>query len=171
MDKLLEECFKNPVKLELYLRIKFMKRATVKQLLQLNIHIPPATLYRNLNKMVEDGILAVVEENKIRGVWEKVYAVAMDAGEAVAQDRDSQSMSLDKVAVTISEMFKSFASDTSQAEQNQKYLLYDSVYATEEEIRSAVMEIEEIISRLRKHEATVDRDRQAVGFVITPLKK
>jgi DNA-binding transcriptional ArsR family regulator len=35
-----------------------------------------ATLYRHLNRLVEAGVLAVVEERPIRGTVEKVYALA-----------------------------------------------------------------------------------------------
>ncbi len=37
--------------------------------------VPPATLYRHLNKMVEDNILEVCGENKKRGTYEKIYQI------------------------------------------------------------------------------------------------
>jgi DNA-binding transcriptional ArsR family regulator len=37
--------------------------------------VPPATLYRHLNTLVEAGILTAVDERKVRGTVEKVYAL------------------------------------------------------------------------------------------------
>jgi hypothetical protein len=36
-------------------------------------NVPTASLYRHINKLVEDNIIEVCEENKIRGTVEKVY--------------------------------------------------------------------------------------------------
>lgn len=141
MDRIVSECFKNPVKLEIYMRIKLMKRATAQQLLKLGLQIPPATLYRNLNRMLEDGILKVVEENKVRGVRERVYAVAVEVGDE----------------------------EINEEKAVQKSLFCESVYATEEEMKTAASEIEQIIRRLKKNDAAGGRKKQAVGFVVTPI--
>jgi DNA-binding transcriptional ArsR family regulator len=51
--------------------------------------VPTATLYRHLNKLVEAGMLEVVEERPIRGTVERVYTLRAGAGrlspEEVAQ--------------------------------------------------------------------------------------
>ncbi len=37
--------------------------------------VPPATLYRHLNRLVEAGVVAVVSERRVRGTLEKVYTM------------------------------------------------------------------------------------------------
>lgn len=174
MDRIVAECFRNPVKLEIYMRIKLMGQATAQQLLQLGVQIPPATLYRNLNKLLSDGILQVAEEHKVRGINEKVYAIAIEVGDEQVQEQsneEDENFLLNRVAAAMSEIFKNFASIKSWAHKNEKpgSLIYDSVYATEDEMQTALDEIEQIIGKLRKNEATCNRKKRSIGFMITPI--
>lgn len=52
------------------------RRLTARQIGRAAPDIPPATLYRHLNQLVEGGILAVVEERQVRNMTERVYALA-----------------------------------------------------------------------------------------------
>ena len=49
------------------------------QLAEELVNVPQATLYRHLNKLVEAGILLVVEERPVRGTVEKVYGLNLQA--------------------------------------------------------------------------------------------
>ena len=53
---------------------------TAGQLGQILTDVPPATLYRHIRKLVNNGVLNVVRETPIRGTIEKVYT--LDAGHA-----------------------------------------------------------------------------------------
>jgi len=68
----------NPIKAKLILEIHAVKQATADQLSKKFTEIPQATLYRHLRKMLEDGILKIAGENRIRGTVEKVYALGFD---------------------------------------------------------------------------------------------
>jgi DNA-binding transcriptional ArsR family regulator len=48
---------------------------TTQQLKELLTDIPQATLYRNLKKLVEAGVIHIVDEIPIRGTIEKVYSI------------------------------------------------------------------------------------------------
>ena len=72
-DKIME-CITNPAKCKLLLEIYSKGQATAKHLSDTFGDIPQATLYRNLKKMLNDGILKVVDETQIRGTVEKSYA-------------------------------------------------------------------------------------------------
>lgn len=48
--------------------------------------VPPATLYRQLSRLVEGGAIRVVEERPVRGVFERVYEVELESGASVAGD-------------------------------------------------------------------------------------
>ena len=76
-DKLMN-CFTSPIKFKLLLDVEASGQTTAKELAKKNNHIPQATLYRYLRKMVDDGILIVTEERRVRNVSEKIYAVGID---------------------------------------------------------------------------------------------
>ena len=76
-DKLMD-CITNPVRCKLLLEIHSQGKETAKHLADTYNHIPQATLYRHLEKMLSDGILQVVEETQVRGTVERTYSLAYD---------------------------------------------------------------------------------------------
>lgn len=51
------------------------RRLTAQRLADALADVPPATLYRHLNALAAAGVLAVAAERRVRGAWEKVYAL------------------------------------------------------------------------------------------------
>jgi len=51
------------------------RRLTVQQMAERMPHVSQATLYRQVNRLVEAGFLVAVEENQVRGTVERVYAL------------------------------------------------------------------------------------------------
>ena len=77
-DKIME-CITNPVKCKLLLEIYSQGQATAKHLSDTLGDVPQATLYRNLKKMLSDGILKVVDETPIRGTIGKyLHSIFLD---------------------------------------------------------------------------------------------
>lgn len=59
---------------------------TTQQLAETLDDVPQATLYRHLQKLVEVGVLTVVEERQVRGARERTYA--LPAGAALLTQAD-----------------------------------------------------------------------------------
>ncbi|MCW3095809.1 MAG: transcriptional regulator [Chthonomonadaceae bacterium] len=66
----------HPIRIRVVQALFGERRLTTQQLVAILEGPSIATLYRHLNRMVQAGILAVVEERPIRGTFEKVYALA-----------------------------------------------------------------------------------------------
>ncbi|GAA2044730.1 helix-turn-helix domain-containing protein [Polymorphospora rubra] len=64
----------HPVRIRI-LRAVAGARRTTRELVTLLPDVPQATLYRQLTTLVEGGLLDVVEERKVRGAVERVYAL------------------------------------------------------------------------------------------------
>ena len=62
------------------------RRITAKELSESMPEIPMTTLYRHINALTEGGILAVVEENQIRGTVERVYALDREATDLTPEE-------------------------------------------------------------------------------------
>lgn len=57
------------------------RRMTAQQLSEELQDVPPATLYRQLNKLAHAGVLVVAEERQVRGAVEKVYELPPHAAQ------------------------------------------------------------------------------------------
>ena len=62
------------------------RRITAKELADRLPDIPMTTLYRHINALTEGGILAVVEENQVRGTVERVYALDREATDLTQEE-------------------------------------------------------------------------------------
>lgn len=58
----------NPTRMRIIQIMLVKGKVTTKLLADLCEDIPQATLYRNVNRLIQDGLVEVVGENKIRGV-------------------------------------------------------------------------------------------------------
>ncbi|HSP46652.1 MAG TPA: helix-turn-helix domain-containing protein [Clostridiaceae bacterium] len=63
----------NPIRMRMMQIVLKNQTATTKMFADDLPHVPPASLYRHINRLVADGILEVCGENRIRGTIEKVY--------------------------------------------------------------------------------------------------
>lgn len=64
-----------PYKLQIVQTIIAKEQCTAKELIKIHKTIPQATLYRTLSSLVDDEILVVVKEQKVRALIQKVYSV------------------------------------------------------------------------------------------------
>lgn len=76
MSELIMSLLLHPVRMAIVQNLLGGRSLTAQQLGEQNPEVPQATLYRHLNKLLESGVIEIVQENKVRGTVEKVYALA-----------------------------------------------------------------------------------------------
>ncbi|MTH53544.1 helix-turn-helix domain-containing protein [Bacillus mangrovi] len=65
----------HPVRMKIVQSLVNGKQLSSQQISGRMKDVPPATLYRHINRLLESGILEVVKENQIRGTIEKIYSL------------------------------------------------------------------------------------------------
>ncbi|SFI62840.1 helix-turn-helix domain-containing protein [Thermoflavimicrobium dichotomicum] len=73
------ELLLHPIRMRIIRAFVGGRNLTAQQLIDLLPDIPQATLYRHVNKLLQGGILQVVQQRQIRGALERVYALAEHA--------------------------------------------------------------------------------------------
>jgi DNA-binding transcriptional ArsR family regulator len=73
--KSLENVLLNPVRMRIVQHLSFLESATVGKLVELMNDVPRTTLYRHINMLYDRGLLTVVKEEKVRGTYEREYAL------------------------------------------------------------------------------------------------
>lgn len=177
MEQKVIECITHPIKCKLLLELYSSGKATAKQLAEIYNDIPQATLYRYLKRMTNDGVLKVVEENQVRGTIEKTYAVAINL------DSNGQELIGESSGDAYMQMFMQYVFGF--IKRFQEYcrnpnidILKDRsgfslapIYATDEELESAMVEYSKIIQSLYKNRPTPDRKSRTLGLIISPPEK
>ena len=174
MEQKVMDCFTHPIKCKLLLELYSAGKATAKQLAEIYNDIPQATLYRYLKRMTNDGILKIVEENQVRGTIEKTYAVAIDldsseqeligpnAGDAYMQ------MFMQYIFGFIKRFQEYCKSPDIDISKDQSGFSLAPIYASDEELASALKEYAKIIQPLYKNKPTPDRKSRTLGLIISP---
>ncbi len=173
IDKMME-CITNPVKCKLLLEIYSQERATAKHLSDVLGGIPQATLYRNLKKMVNDGLLKVVEETQVRGTVERTYGLAFNP------NRDFETILAQNSGTLYMQVFTQYF--LGFAKQFQKYckspdinikkdmsgLSLSHLYLSDEELTELMKNISTILKTAEKNEPNAERKLRTLGIIVTP---
>ncbi|WP_238904752.1 hypothetical protein [Clostridium sp. YIM B02506] len=174
MEQKVIECITHPIKCKLLLELYSSGKATAKQLTEIYNDIPQATLYRYLKRMTNDGVLKVVEENQVRGTIEKTYGVAINL------DSNGQDLIGENSGDAYMQMFMQYVFGFIKRFQDYCKnpnidILKDRsgfslapIYATDEELESAMVEYSKIIQPLYKNRPTADRKSRTLGLIISP---
>lgn len=177
MNERMARCLIDPVRCKLLLEIHNKERVTAKQLAQTCSDITHATLYRHLKKMVADGILQVVGENKIRGTLERIYSVSPDLSldaQKMVEENDGQAYMLlfTQFMHGLTEEFQRYAfrPDIDIIRDGSGFTVAP-VYASTEELTAAMTEIAKILQPLISNEKTAGRDLHSIAIITTPPRK
>ncbi len=167
------ECVSNPIKCQLLIEILKSGETTAKRLAEKCADIPQTTLYRNLKRMTEDGILNVVSETQIRGTVEKTYAATFDLNDAntmIGENSGKMYMQMFlQYILTFAKQFQTYCDAPGIDIQNDKSgFSLSHVYLTDEELENAVAAISKILTPLQNNRSAPDRKLRTIGVIISP---
>lgn len=172
-DKIMA-CITNPVQCKLLLELYDRGRATAGQLAKALGDVPQATLYRHLKRMLEDGILTVVEQTPVRGTVEKTYALALDPESDFKQLLDENSGPLYmqvfwQYVLGFAKQFQKYcATPGIQIKEEQSGFSLAHLYLSDEELTGLVQQIAQLIRQAEKNEAAPGRRLRTLGLIVSP---
>jgi len=175
MDEKAFEYLMDPVKGKIMLEIKYMGRASVKELCARCQNIPRSTMYRHLSKLEKEGLIKVVDVSKKRGTVEKTYSLVE---ERLMPSKDQMDPSPEFLVSMFTQYCMAFIQEFQNGLRNENFDVKKDimgfttapVYATDTELDNALQMIGRTISRLVENPATPDRKLHSIGVIITPPK-
>lgn len=152
-------------------------RMTAKDMAETMPDVPQATLYRHIKALAEGGILRVVEENRIRGTVERVYALDRDATD-VSPEELSQ-MTREDFEQVFTLFVTSLLGDFSRYLDSRSEESIDvaadglkfgkvQLHLTEEEFESLQQQLYGSIETMIANEPSPERKRRIVSVVFIP---
>ena len=174
MNKKLVKYLTNPAKNKLIRQVFSEGKTTAKALAEKNKDIPQATLYRYLKKMVNDGVIKVVEERKVRNVTEKIYAPAIDfeadVNKMIAEnDGDTYLGLFQQFSIGLLDEYSAYcARDDIDILNDGSGFRVLSFNATTEELKELSANIWELVEPYAKQEATSERKTRSLAVIFTP---
>jgi len=171
------DLFLHPVRLRIITAIS-THRMTVKDITQAVSGVPLTTLYRNINALLEGGIIQVVEENQIRGTVERVYALTTIPS---LTEEDLHGITKAGCEQAFTTYLSTLMSDArryldSKADDEEIHLIQDGVvvskielYLSQEENRVINKRIQKIIMEAGQNKPEHARKRYVFSYVVIPI--
>ncbi len=166
----------HPIRMRIIVEVSG-RRVTAKELAETMPDIPRTTLYRHINALTEGGILAVVEENQIRGTVERVYALDRAAADLTPEDL-SQMAKEDyeqAFAMFVTSLLGDFSRYLGGRGEKKIDLVADGLrfgklqlYLSEEEFEALFAQMNKSIESVLGNEPSHDRKRRIFSIMFIP---
>ena len=176
LNEKIMECISNPAKSRLLIEIMRRGEVTAKYLAEKCSDIPQTTLYRNLKRMTDDGLLKIVGETPIRGTVEKTYALTFDPSDppsVLGENSGAIYMQMFfQYFLTFAKIFQEYCETPGiDIKKDRSGLSLSHVYLTDEELEKVVPDIAQILYPLQDNKPEPDRKLRTVGLIISPEHK
>lgn len=174
MNSKLMECFMNPKMCRLYIEISEKGEMTARQLSAGHPDIPQTTLYRYLKRMVNDRVIVIAREKRVRGTIEKTYAVS-DKFEQEIENivennlKESYMMLFMQYLLSLVNSFQKYCKqEYIDIKKDISGFNAAPVYATNEEMEKAIAKMMAVVTELRDNVPSEGRRLRNIGMIITP---
>ena len=174
MNKKTMEGLLNPVRMRIVMMFLDNSLHTIADIKKSMGDIPSASLYRHVNRLLEDDIVQIVSEAKKRGAIEKTYKLKVNPFDQMNQIANDGSKE------DIKEMFYTFSMSNviefnDYMEKDNVDLVKDSVgyrsfplYVTKEENEEFLEGFRTLIGKYIGNESNEDRTLRKFSFIYTP---
>jgi DNA-binding transcriptional ArsR family regulator len=163
----------HPVRMKIIQSLINGKHLTVQQISERVGNVPQATLYRQLNTLLEAGFLEVTAENQVRGTLEKVYALKQPS---IQSQEDLKKLSKEE-HLQLFLLFQSLIID-----QYENYLQNDDIdlikdgvsyraanlQLTDQEFAELTRKISDLLLEAMNNEPSPDRKSRNFATIIIP---
>jgi DNA-binding transcriptional ArsR family regulator len=164
----------HPVRMRI---IQFLinQRLTAQQLKELLPDIPQASLYRNLKKLVETGVIHIVDEIPNRGTIEKVYSIENPSKASIGPEDLNKLSKDDHLGLFIKFMANLMGEYERYLNQDHIDLVADgvtfrqaSMYLSEVEYADLINELTFVYSKVINNKLQKGRRRRTIATIIIP---
>ena len=159
------EIVMNPVRQRIFQYFLLHETGTVKEVRKALPDVPGASLYRHVKILADHSILMVVGENRIRGTVESIYQLNKDALTIEDENGSAVQMSLLSICASFARYFSG-----GNADPKRDMLLFTNctLVLTDEEFSGFLSEINEIVLKYMKTEATVNSKTRQITLISAP---
>ncbi|MDQ4075129.1 MAG: helix-turn-helix domain-containing protein [Chloroflexota bacterium] len=166
----------HPVRLRI-LQSLIGQQLTTQQIAELLPDVAQATLYRQLNRLVDAGLIQVVEENPVRGAVEKVYALHEDASTLTREElaQASRDEHLRYFTVFLMTLLGDFARylerDDWDFEADGVGYRQVALYLSDEELLQLTSEMNHLVRQAAHNRPNPERRRRLLSTILIPQEE
>lgn len=161
------EVIMNPVRQRIIQYLMVHDKGTVKEIKSKLSDVPTPSLYRHVKILVENSVIVVAEENRIRGTVESVYQLNPNA--LVVEDEDGMGVQVSLMSICTA-FAKYFASGHADPRKDMFMLTSCTLMMTDDEFGTFLKEINELAMKYISQEPTEGCRPRQVTLISSPTQ-
>lgn len=168
--KNLADILLNPIRMRIVQHLAHLQSATVGRLVELMNDVPRTTLYRHINVLNEQGLLKVIKEEKVRGTYEREYALNTEKlQESIAQNpvQDNVNAFIMKLLADFAGYFKTPGADPIQ---DRLFLAENMLLLSDAEFEQCIEGIFAVVQKYMNLPAGPGRKPRSLSVISSPGK-
>jgi DNA-binding transcriptional ArsR family regulator len=166
--KNLEDILLNPVRMRIVQHLSYLQSTTVSRLVELMSDVPRTTLYRHINMLYESGLLTVIKEEKVRGTYEREYALNFEKlKESLAQNPIQESVYtfIMKLLANFESYFKTQSADPIK---DRLFLTENALLLSDDEFEQFTEEVFMIVKKYMNFPVEQGRKPRFISIISSP---
>ncbi|MFC0273420.1 helix-turn-helix domain-containing protein [Metabacillus herbersteinensis] len=164
----------HPVRMKIIQSLAGGRNLTASQLTEKISDTPQATMYRHLKILLENDILLIAEQNKIRGTVEKVYALTENGTNVTQEDlqnasrEDHMEYFMKFVATLLSDFGKYIKSEKIDLEKDGVAYRQANLHLSDQEFMDFAKSLSAVYQKALKNEPSENRTSRVISTIIIP---
>lgn len=176
MDNKVLQGLLNPVRMKILQVAMSKEQFTSKEIKEVLADVPQASLYRHINKMVQDQIFEVVAENKIRGTVERVLAIKNDPFDQLQEavesgDSDQLKHIFNTFAISLMMDFNKYVEEPYDLVDDLVGFRSIPLYLSQEETEVFAKDMRESLAKITENGQNGERQLRKFSYVLMPVKE
>lgn len=161
------EVVMNPVRQRIMQFLMIHEKGTVKEIKSKLSDVPTPSLYRHVKILLENSVIVVAEENRVRGTVESVYRL----NDNVLSIEDEDGLAIQTSLMNISTAFaKYFASGHADPRKDMLFMTGCSFMLTDEEFENFFTELNEFAMKYISKEPTEGSSPRQISLISSPIE-
>lgn len=164
----------HPVRMRIIQTLVGGKRLAAQEMIEYLPDVPQASLYRHLKKLVDADLLEIVEENRIRGTVEKVYALPDQVKGFTEEDLlhlsrgEHMNLFMKFFANVLADYERYLAQDTINLKKDGVGYRQIRFFANEEELMEFGQSMAKAVGKLLENKPAPDRKQRILTTILMP---
>lgn len=166
--KSFDDVLLNPVRMRIVQHLSYLKSATVGKLVELMNDVPRTTLYRHINVLYEWDLLKIVKEEKIRGTYEREYALNIGMLSEASENNPIEKSVYTFIMKLLADFDSYFKKQGADPIKDRLFLAENTLLLTDAEFEQFIEEIFAVTKRYMNLTAVQERKPRVISLISSP---
>lgn len=172
VNKDITKIIMNPTRMRIIQYLMLHETGTTAQMKEELIDISPASLYRHIKILEEAKLIVVIQENRIRGVVERVYQINKENPLSKDTSNENIKQVIDSSLLNIMGVFNRYLNnEENDPQKDLLFLTTSTLLLSDEEFLEFTKEIGDIFNVIVNNKKNDDRKVRRITLISSPCEE